>query len=209
MMDNGDLRAVCDLLDGHRTGAIATLEPLTLAHASGLAGAAQDSSIWGYALGPPLRDRADAERFINDALARRRSQTEVPFAIRCLETDEICGTTRFLQIEPEYHCLEIGMTWLASSAHGSGVNVEAKYLLLAAAFERAGMVRVEFQTDHRNARSQGALTKIGATYEGTLRRYHAHARNGFQRNTMVYSIVREEWPARKHRLEQLIYAAGL
>jgi RimJ/RimL family protein N-acetyltransferase len=198
-----DLAQFAALLDVPLPGQTVSVLPLRPEHARGLLEAA-DPSIWTYSLAAPLSSLRDAEAFVAEALAARAASREVPFVIVRNADGRIAGTTRFLQLEPEYAALEIGMTWIGSQHHGTGVNPAAKLLMLTHAFEAAGVVRVEFQTDHRNGRSRAALAKIGAAYEGTLRRYHVHARNGYQRDTMVFSVVDEDWPRVREHLHALV-----
>ena len=103
------------------------------------------------------------------------------------------GMTRFHSIERAHRRLEIGYTWLGVPYLGGGRNAEAKLLLLDHAFDTLGAHRVEFKTDGLNARSQAALTAIGATREGTLRR-HVVLDNGRVRDSVYFSITWDEWP---------------
>jgi len=110
------------------------------------------------------------------------------------------GVTGYLDIRPPHRGLEIGRTILSPPVQGTRVNPESKYLLLGHAFERLGAVRVQFKTDVQNLHSQRAIEKLGATREGVLRRFQARS-SGFIRDSVVYSITDEEWPAVKARLE--------
>lgn len=116
------------------------------------------------------------------------------------ETGEAVGMTGYLEIRPQHLGLEIGRTWIARSHQGTRINPESKYLLLRHAFEDLGAVRVQFKTDLNNVHSQRAIEKLGAQREGVLRRYQKRS-NGFVRDTVVYSILAEEWPEVKARLE--------
>jgi RimJ/RimL family protein N-acetyltransferase len=196
-------RAYVALLEAPMSGPFVVLEPMRRAHAPALLAAASDPSIWAFSIAQPLITVLDARDFVADALRNRRDAREVPFVIVHKTDRRVIGTTRFMQLEPEYAALEIGMTWLDGRYHGTGCNTAAKLLLLERAFDVAGAIRVEFQADTRNARSRSALKKIGATYEGTLRRYHAHARNGYARDTAVYSVIDRDWPAVSSRLRSL------
>lgn len=193
------------LLDVPLAGRTVSLLPLRPEHARGLLEAG-DPSLWTYSLGGPLATMRDAEAFVAEALRARSASREVPFVVVRNADGRIAGTTRFMQLEPEYAALEIGMTWLGSRHHGTGVNPAAKLLMLTHAFDVARVVRVEFQTDHRNARSRAALAKVGATYEGTLRRYHAHARNGYQRDTVIFSVIDDDWAHVRERLRGIVAA---
>jgi ribosomal-protein-alanine N-acetyltransferase len=116
-------------------------------------------------------------------------------------TGEAVGMTGYLEIRPRHQGLEIGRTWIARSQQGTRVNPESKYLLLRHAFEDLGAVRVQFKTDLNNVHSQRAIEKLGAKREGVLRKYQMRS-NGFVRDTVMYSILAEEWPGVKAGLEE-------
>lgn len=124
---------------------------------------------------------------------------EIPFATISHELG-VVGSTRFLALWPQHRSVEIGWTWLHPSAWGTGVNVEAKLLQLRHAFEAWGCVRVEMKTDAQNERARAALEALGATLEG-IHRKHRIVRGGETRDTAWYSIVDDEWPAVRARLE--------
>jgi N-acetyltransferase len=115
----------------------------------------------------------------------------------------VVGSTRFLNIRPEHRSLEIGWTWLGQDWQRTSLNTEAKFLLLSHAMERLGCVRVEFKTDARNARSQRALERIGATREGVMRK-HMIVQGNFVRDSVYFSIIDTEWPDIKARLQGLL-----
>lgn len=121
------------------------------------------------------------------------------------ETGEAVGMTGYLEIRPQHLGLEIGRTWIARSHQGTRINPESKYLLLRHAFEALGAVRVQFKIDLNNLHSQRAVEKLGARREGVLRRYQKRT-NGFMRDTVMYSILLEEWPEVKERLEARLAA---
>ena len=134
--------------------------------------------------------------WFEDAMAISRAGVQVPFAIVNARGIPV-GSTRYLTLRPEHRGLEIGWTWLASSAWGTSVNVEAKLLLLEHAFERLGCQRVEFKTDARNERSRAALAALPAKFEGILRKHRLVPR---LRDSAYYSIVDDEWPEVKENL---------
>jgi RimJ/RimL family protein N-acetyltransferase len=117
------------------------------------------------------------------------------------------GVTGYLEIRPPHRGLEIGRTLIAPEHQGTRVNPESKYLLLGHAFEALGALRVQFKTDVQNLHSQRALEKLGAQKEGVLRRYQART-SGFVRDSVVYSITDDEWPALKARLEDRLGLSG-
>ena len=125
----------------------------------------------------------------------------MPFAIVDALSGKVVGSTRYLSIAPEDYGLEIGWTWLAREARRTAVNTECKYLLLRHAFESLDAIRVQLKTDSRNQRSQQAIERLGAVREGVLRTQRI-LENGYQRDTVMYSIIATEWPAVKSALEE-------
>jgi RimJ/RimL family protein N-acetyltransferase len=115
-------------------------------------------------------------------------------------TGEAVGVSGYLEIRPAHRGLEIGRTWIGKAHQGTRVNPESKYLLLRHAFEELGAVRVQLKTDLNNLQSQRAIEKLGARREGVLRKYQTRS-NGTVRDTVVYSLIAEEWPEVKARLE--------
>jgi RimJ/RimL family protein N-acetyltransferase len=181
------------------------LEPLAEEHAGELYVAAQDPRIWEW-LDPDASASPQAfGAWFGEAIAAAKRGEEVPFAVRDRRTAALVGSTRYLALEPEHHRLEVGWTWYAPDAWGTGINVEAKLLLLTHAFERLGARRVELKTDARNERSRGAMLALGATFEGVFRK-HMERRYGV-RDTAWYSVIDDEWPAVKARLESRLLKA--
>ncbi|MBW8878215.1 MAG: GNAT family N-acetyltransferase [Acidobacteria bacterium] len=178
-------------------GPALVLEPLTPGHASELWPKA-DPEIFRHTLDWPRDDGLDAfAEWLCDGLARPDT---LLFLIRIKPELEAVGMTGYLEIRPAHRGLEIGRTWIAKSHQGSKVNPESKYLLLRHAFEELGAARVQFKTDVNNLHSQRAIEKLGARREGVLRRYQMRS-NGLLRDTMMFSILAEEWPAVKAGLE--------
>jgi RimJ/RimL family protein N-acetyltransferase len=128
---------------------------------------------------------------------------EIPFAT--VRHGEIVGSTRFLALRPEHRSLEIGWTWLHPSAWGTGANVEAKLLQLDYAFGELHCRRVELKTDALNERARGALEALGATFEGVHRK-HMLVRGDENRDSAWYSVLDEEWPQIRSRLERRLSA---
>ncbi len=174
------------------------LEPLERSHLAGLVAAGADTATWTW-MHAPLTDEASMRAWVEEALRNRDAGTEVPFATVDAATGRVLGSTRFMAIAPAHRRLEIGWTWLDPAAHGTGANGEAKYLLLAHAFERLGALRVELKTDARNVRSRAALAAIGATFEGVFRRHQLTA-SGRVRDSAWYAVTDEDWPAVRERL---------
>jgi RimJ/RimL family protein N-acetyltransferase len=183
------------------TGELVLVEPLSLGHEPGLARAAREHEVFTWL---PENMAASSEHlhdWVCLALEAAAEGREVPFAIVDARSGEPLGATRFMELRFEHLRAEIGWTWLARDAWGSGANVETKLLLLSHAFEHAGLRRVEFKTDARNERSRGALEALGATFEGILRK-HMMVRGGQPRDSAYYSVIDDEWPAVKAHLQR-------
>jgi RimJ/RimL family protein N-acetyltransferase len=187
-------------------GRLVRLEPLTPAHAPSLLAAVQaDPSIWRWLTMPPPETLAEMEALIADDLALQARGELVPFAQVEQATGRPAGHTTYMNISRRDRGLEIGGTWLGRAWHRTGINTEAKYLLLRHAFEELGAVRVQLKTDARNVQSQAAIARLGAVREGLLRK-HMLSQHGFLRDTAMFSVIDTEWPAVKARLEGLLAA---
>jgi len=188
------------------TGQAVRLEPLAQSHVSHLTRAGQDDAIWRYMPYGLIRTDEHMAGFVRDVLARQERGTDVPFAVVHLKSGRAIGCTRYMAIEPAHRGLEIGGTWYGREFQRTGVNTECKYLLLRHAFETLGCIRVQLKTDLRNERSQKAIERLGAVREGILRK-NMIMPDGYNRSTVVYSILDDEWPVVKARLERLMEAA--
>ncbi len=186
---------------GMLTGTIVELAPLRPEHAADLFEAGREPEIWRYMPITGFDSQAAVERWIAEAQEAEAAGREQPFAIIELSTGRAVGSTRYLDIRPEERALEIGWTWLAPAVQRTGLNREAKFLLLRHAFETLGLLRVAFFTDAENGRSRAALVRLGTTYEGTLRLHRARERNNFARNSAAYSVIAPDWSGVKLRLE--------
>ena len=175
------------------------LEPLSEEHAGELWLAAQDPRIWQWLPEDASASPAAFGRWFGRASDALRLGEEAPFAVRV--EGAVAGSTRFMSLERAHLRLEVGYTWYAPSVWGTGVNAEAKLLLLRHAFETLGARRVEFKTDARNERSRGALIALGAQFEGVFRK-HMVLPGGAARDSAYYSVVDDEWPAVRARLEE-------
>ena len=184
------------------TGRHVRLEPLSIAHLNGLAEVAFGPAIWRYTIARPT-DRASLEAWLESALRNADAGTDVPFATIDIESGRPIGSTRYMSIVPEHRRLEIGWTWLAPAWQRSGANREAKLLLLVHAFETLDANRVEFKTDSTNEKARAALLGIGATFEGVFRN-HMIMPDGRLRHSAWYSVVVEDWPVVKARLNAAI-----
>jgi RimJ/RimL family protein N-acetyltransferase len=186
--------------------ALVRLEPLGLVHAEALLAAAQDESIWRYLLTPMPTSLADMHAIVTSALEGQTAGQMLPFATIERASNTPIGSTRYLNIEPANRGLEIGWTWLTPRVQRTGINTECKYLLLCHAFETLGALRVQLKTDSRNLNSQRAIERLGAIKEGVLRKV-VILHNGYQRSSVFYSILDDEWPTVKAGLETKM-AAG-
>jgi RimJ/RimL family protein N-acetyltransferase len=181
-------------------GCIVRLEPLGEAHIPDLSLVGLDERIWRYMLYGEIRTEAQLRAWVLDMLERQNRGGDLPFAVIDLKSERAIGATRYLNIDPENRNLEIGGTWYGLEYQGTGINTEAKYLLLQHAFEDLGCLRVQLKTDLRNKRSRRAIERLGAVKEGILRK-HMVQPGGHVRDSVIYSIVNDEWPAAKARLE--------
>jgi RimJ/RimL family protein N-acetyltransferase len=179
-------------------GRFVRLEPLSEAHRDDLlAAAAQDPATFRY-MGADLSIGPGAwAPYLADALRPEY----VAWATVDAATGRAVGSSRFGDIAPEHERVEIGWTWIAPSHQRSATNTEAKLLQLTYAFDELGANRVALKTDGRNLRSQAAIERLGAQREGVLRR-HIRMPDGFIRDTVYFSILADEWPAVKARLEE-------
>jgi RimJ/RimL family protein N-acetyltransferase len=176
-----------------------TLEPLDERHAPGIFEAMRDEEVCRYLAWPPparIDETLTLVREAREAMARGQS---LVFAQVWNATGRAIGSTRLLDVRPADRQVEIGSTFLAREYWRTPANTESKYLFLRHCFETLGCVRVALKTDGRNTRSQEAIARLGAVREGTLRR-HLNVR-GYQRDTVYFSILDDEWPAVKARLE--------
>lgn len=173
------------------------LEPLAREHAPGLGEAAADGRLWElWYANVPSPDEACA--WVEAALSMQAAGTALPFVVRDAG-GRIVGSTRYYDLLPATPRLQIGYTWYARSVQRSGLNSEAKLLLLGHAFEVLGCASVGLQTSTRNEASRAAIARLGATLEGVTRRHLRH-RDGSLRDTANYSIIDSEWPTVKAAL---------
>lgn len=170
-------------------GRAAKLEPLEVSHAAALAEVATPD-LFVYHFPPPEFTPAGFGQLIGFL---KNAPGFCPFAIRSLADDRIVGVTSYLDIRPADRGVEIGFTWVAKPYQRTAINPECKYLLLKHAFDDHQAIRVQLKTDLRNLQSQGALEKLGAVREGVLRK-HMIRPDGYQRDTVMFSIIAEEWP---------------
>ena len=175
-----------------------SLEPLTLAHASGLREAAADGELWTLRV-TSVPEPEQTETYIETALRMQTEGTRVPFAVIEQRTGRVLGSTSYHDILPAVKRLEIGYTWYAQSVQRTHVNTTCKLLLMSHAFDMLGCHVVGWRTDHLNLASQHAIERLGAHKDGVIRG-QALRRDGTIRDTVMYSMTASEWPAAKARL---------
>ncbi|MCC6660345.1 MAG: GNAT family N-acetyltransferase [Phycisphaerales bacterium] len=184
-------------------GGRARLEPFGPAHAEGFLAAARGPEVFRWLPTPPPRTLEESRRFIQDALTMAAGGTQFPFAIVDRESGAVAGSTRYLDIQPAHRGIEIGWTIVGVPWQRTSINTECKYLLMRHAFETLGAVRVMFKTDARNLRSRRAIARIGGVYEGALRKARI-LHDGYIRDTACFSVIDDEWPAAKQRLQGML-----
>ena len=184
-------------------GRVVRLEPLTPAHAPGLWEAGSDPAIWRLGL-EPVQSAEEMREYVARALEQSAA---LPFATVLRSEGRVVGSTRFGNIDPVHRHAEIGWTWIGPRWQRTAVNTEAKLLMLRHAFEDWGCLRVELKTDVLNERSRAAIQRLGAKEEGVFRR-HLIARTGRVRDSIFYSIIDEEWPSVRERLEGMLGAGS-
>jgi RimJ/RimL family protein N-acetyltransferase len=189
-------------------GALVRLEPLWTGHVGDLARAAEENRVaYAFTLVPRAED---VEAYVQAHLERAAEGAFVPFAqIRQRDQQAVgCtayGNPRTWPRRADVGAVEIGWTWLAGSAQRTGINIEAKLLLLRHAFEQLGVARVDIKTDARNERSRRAIAGLGAQFEGVLRSWSeswAPGEEGKWRDSAMYSVVAAEWPLCQSHLQE-------
>jgi RimJ/RimL family protein N-acetyltransferase len=154
-----------------------------------------EPSLWKYALTPIATEQA-FDQYISTAIESRHLKTAYPFIVFDKLQNKYVGSTRFYDIQLENKSTQFGFTWYSEKTWGTGLNEHCKLLLLTYAFETIGFERVEFRADNRNKRSIAAMQKIGCTVEGILRN-HLPTSDGTRRDSIVLSMLKNEWPTIK------------
>jgi len=169
------------------------LRPLETTDFEALKAIAFVPEIWEFTI-----TRADDALSLADYLAQaghdRQAGRRYPFAIIDRASGRLAGSTSYYHVDADNQKLSIGYTWVGTEFQRTGINRAAKHLLLGYAFDQLGCERVELETDSRNLKSQTAMRRMGATEEGTLRS-HRLTQGGVRRDTVIFSIIRAEWPA--------------
>lgn len=181
------------------------LRPLLASDAPALVDAAADGELWNLPF-TVVPSAATVDAYLRTALDGRAVGTVMPFATVIRDTGRVIGSTRFWKIDRNNRKLEIGSTWIAASWQKTFVNTEAKYLMLRHAFEDMACVRVQLTTDEINAKSRAAILRLGAKQEGIVRNERIMP-DGRKRNSVRFSIIDDEWPEVKARLEERLRAS--
>lgn len=187
-------------------GTAIRLEPLAHRHAEGLYQAGNFPELWEFTADPQPGTLKDVRGIIDEVLAQ--GDDCLGFATVLQSDGRVVGSTRMYPVNTAHGIVEIGYTWVTPEFHGSGVNAEAKRLMLGHAFDTLGLMRVEMKTDALNLRSQRAMEAIGASRDGLFRR-HRKLYSGRVRDTVYYSVVDTDWPRIKAHLDTLLRAKGI
>lgn len=175
------------------------LRPLQLADQADLAAIAlAEPRLWQYTVSC-IDSEQSLKEYLEKAIHEREEGRSIPFLVFDKANNKVAGSTRYMQISKEHKRVEIGSTWISKAFQGTGLNKAMKFLLLDYAFETMQVNRVELKTNELNMASRNAITAIGAQQEGVLRN-HMINDNGTVRNTVYFSIIKEEWPGVKERI---------
>lgn len=186
-------------------GVHVALEPLAAGHADGLRASLRDgelSQCWYTSV--PSPDEVDA--WIDTALAMQARGDAWPFAVLDAQ-GRVVGSTRYYDMDASIPRVQVGYTFYVPQAQRTGINTEAKLLLLGHAFETLGCIAVGFETSWFNQASRNAIARLGAKQDGVLRSHRRHA-DGSVRDTVAFSIIESEWPAVKRNLQARLAQGG-
>lgn len=174
------------------------IEPMSVEHEAGLRQAAADGELWKLRV-TSVPEPENALQYIQNALKMQSEQSREPYVIRDLSSNKIIGSSSYHDIVPAIHRLEIGYTWYSATWQRTHVNTTCKLLLMTHAFETLGCKVVGWRTDNFNFSSQRAIERLGAKKDGVVR-HHALRRDGTVRDTVLYSMLAQEWPEAKAQL---------
>jgi len=176
------------------------LEPLDLErHWDGLRAVGLEPSLWRFTVAL-IPDAAALRRYLETALSEQARGVSLPFATIDRASGRVAGCTRFGNIVPEHKRAEIGWTWLGVDYQRTALNTEAKLLMFRHAFETWGLNRVELKTSLKNEKSKAAMRRLGLVEEGVFRKWMLNE-DGSVRDNIWFSVIDDEWPAMKARLE--------
>ena len=180
---------------------IVTLRTMELTDIDAIFEAGNFSEIWTH-LVVTIQSREDAARFVEQSLHNKNLGKEHPFVIIDNQTNRVIGGTKLMNPDLYHNTIEIGFSWLTPAYWRSPINSNCKYLLMQYCFEELHLNRIQIKADERNERSRNAIARLGATQEGILRD-HMVRKDGTPRNTVIFSVIRPEWPMVKLHLGQL------
>ncbi|MFZ4798034.1 MAG: GNAT family N-acetyltransferase [Bacteroidia bacterium] len=191
-------------IDGNTTlvGGYIKLVPMDEIHFEDLTFIGNETKIWEFIPTDMSSKEKRFQTFLN-AMIEREKGAQFPFIVYHQHDNKIIGSTRLMNIEPKHMKLEIGWTWLHPDYWATAVNLECKLLLLNFCFEELKAIRVQLKTDENNIRSQKAILKIGAQFEGVLRNDWIRD-NGTIRNSAYFSIINSEWKNARENLNLII-----
>lgn len=184
------------------TGRYVRLVPLTMDYLDTLWEVGQDIDLWKW-IPYQIKTRDEMKTYVQTALNWQEIGTALPFVTIAQATDRVVGSTRFGNIDAANHRVEIGWTWIGKPWQHTPVNTEAKFLMLQHAFEVWHCIRVELKTDRLNERSRAAILRIGAKEEGIFR-HHMITESGRLRDSVYFSVIDDEWPEVKERLQHML-----
>lgn len=184
----------------HLEGAVVTLRPISEDDAKALFAIAEGHNIWQW-YPDEIPSEVAMQQVVHQAIEDRAAGKALPFTICDTKTGEVIGSSRYFNVSPPDRRLEVGYTWIGPRWQGTRVNVEAKYLMFQYAFEKLACERVELKTDSRNLQSQRAMEKLGLVREGVLRS-HMRTHTGYMRDSVYFSVIRQEWPEMQKRLRE-------
>jgi len=183
-------------------GTCVRLDPLKIDHVEALSRVGLEPELWRW-IPTAVATVEEMRAYVMTALDEQRQGMSLPFVIVDQAGNQVVGCTRYANIQPTHHRLEIGWTWVAPAHQRTAANTEAKLLLLTHAFETLGAMRVELKTDALNEKSRQAILRLGAVEEGTFRK-HMLTASGRVRDSVYFSIIDAEWPAAKSKLQGLL-----
>jgi len=178
------------------------LSPLKSGDLKKLTHLVSDSSLWTY-FPYDLAEESVFESWMESRITLMNEGKWLPHVVYHKPSGKYAGLTCYLSIDEPNKVIEVGGTWYGSEFHGTEVNPNCKLLMMTHAFETLGFYRVEYKTDVLNVRSRRAIEKLGAKEDGILRSNRIVAK-GRRRDTIYYSILKDEWPQVKANLEKRI-----
>jgi RimJ/RimL family protein N-acetyltransferase len=165
-----------------------------------------DPELWQYTL-TAAHTPVELAAYLRQALLGREQGKRYPFVIIDRHTGQVAGSTSYYNVDLAEQRLSIGYTWVGREFQRSGLNRACKHLLLSHAFGSLGCERVELETDSRNWKSREAMSRMGATEEGTLRS-HRNTQGGSRRDTVIFSILKPEWDSLRQSVFKEFDARG-